>query len=76
MYRHIFKRFQVLVPVILILVSLGLAHGRPASAANPPPATQSDSASYTNSFRLEHGDRKGGPNGHTRRRSHRGDQTQ
>ena len=44
MYRHICKKFQVLVPVVLILVGLGLAHGQPASAANPPPATQSDSA--------------------------------
>ena len=44
MYRHIFKKLQVLVPVILILASLGFAHGRPASAANPPPATQSESA--------------------------------
>jgi serine protease Do len=44
MYRNICKKFQVLVPVVLILVGLGLAHGQPASAANPPPATQSDSA--------------------------------
>jgi len=44
MYRNICKKFQVLVPVALILVGLGLAHGQPASAANPPVATQSDSA--------------------------------
>ena len=37
MYRHICKKFQVLVPVVLILVGLGLANGQPASAANPPP---------------------------------------
>jgi len=76
MYRNICKKFQVLVPVVLILVGLGLAHGQPASAANPPPATQSDSAVIPTCFRLEHGHRQGGPGGHTRRRSHRGDQTQ